>query len=54
MNISERMMTMKRKNLILIIITLTLSLFLVACEEGGKSPKPSEIENTEKDKVEIN
>lgn len=41
---------MKRKSLILIIMTLILSLFLVACEEGAKSPKSSEIENTEIEK----
>ena len=41
---------MKRKHLILTIMALVLSLFLVACDEGGKSPKPSEIEDAKKPK----
>ena len=39
---------MKRKHLILTIMTLVFSLFLVACGEGGKNPKPSEKEAAQK------
>ena len=31
-------------------MALVVSLFLVACDEGGKSPKPSEIEDAKKPK----